>query len=272
MRVLLASEPGSADRPNEDFAAAVPGAAVLLDGAGFPSAWKTGCVHGTAWYARTLGGLLAAGASDNTVPLPEVLGRGIEQVRAMHAGTCDLRNPATPQATVIMARRAREMLEYLVLCDSVLLLQVGNGPARPVTDHRLDTIASRLRAECGVTAETRRDDPARRASSERIEAARNQPGGFWLAAADPAAASQAITGTEPVADLAAAALLSDGVTRLADRYHLATWDQLTAILADEGPTGLIRRVRKAESTDPHGARWPRGKICDDATAVWWPAD
>ena len=67
-------------------------------------------------------------------------------------------------------------------------------------------------------------------------------------------------------------LLSDGVTRLADRYHLATWDQLTAILADEGPTGLIRRVRKAESTDPYGARWPRGKICDDATAVWWPAD
>jgi hypothetical protein len=33
MRVLLASEPGAAERPNEDFAAAVPGAVVLLDGA-----------------------------------------------------------------------------------------------------------------------------------------------------------------------------------------------------------------------------------------------
>lgn len=34
MRVLLASEPGAAERPNEDFAAVVPGAVVLLDGAG----------------------------------------------------------------------------------------------------------------------------------------------------------------------------------------------------------------------------------------------
>jgi len=33
MRVLLASKPGAPDRPNEDFTAVVPGAAVLLDGA-----------------------------------------------------------------------------------------------------------------------------------------------------------------------------------------------------------------------------------------------
>jgi len=60
MRVLLASEPGRAGRPNEDFAAAVPGAVVLLDGAGYEPPSGIGCVHGIAWYARTLGGLLAA--------------------------------------------------------------------------------------------------------------------------------------------------------------------------------------------------------------------
>lgn len=64
MRVLLASEPGVAERPNEDFAAAVPGAVVLLDGAGYLPDSATGCVHGVAWYARTLGGLLAAGTCD----------------------------------------------------------------------------------------------------------------------------------------------------------------------------------------------------------------
>ena len=90
MRVLLASEPGGTGRPNEDFAAAVPGAVVLLDGAGYAPASGIGCVHGVAWYARTLGGLLAAGACDDQVPLAELLGRGIEQVNRMHAGTCDL--------------------------------------------------------------------------------------------------------------------------------------------------------------------------------------
>jgi hypothetical protein len=33
MRVALATEPGTPGRPNEDFAAVAPGAAVLLDGA-----------------------------------------------------------------------------------------------------------------------------------------------------------------------------------------------------------------------------------------------
>ena len=96
MRVLLASEPGAAERPNEDFAAAIPRAVVLLDGAGYVPDSATGCVHGVAWYARTLGGLLAAGACDDRVPLPDLLSRGIERVSRMHAGTCDLRHPATP--------------------------------------------------------------------------------------------------------------------------------------------------------------------------------
>ena len=78
MHVLLASEPSAPDRPNEDFAAAVPGAVVLLDGAGYHPASGIGCVHGIAWYARTLGGLLAAGACDDRVPLAELLSRGIE--------------------------------------------------------------------------------------------------------------------------------------------------------------------------------------------------
>src|SRR5262249_59284150 len=113
---------------------------------------------------------------------------------------------------------------------------------------------------------------AGRAGSERAEAARTQPGGFWRAAAAPAAASQAVTGSEPMDALSGVALLSDGATRLADRFDLATWDQLAAVLADEGPAGLIRQVRAAEDTDPEGQRWPRGKIHDDATAVCWQTD
>jgi hypothetical protein len=98
---------------------------------------------------------------------------------------------------------------------------------------------------------------------------RNKPGGYWVAAADPAAADQGITGNSPLTDLAAVALLSDGAGRLADRYHLATWPQIAATLSQHGPSELIRQVRAAEAADPEGARWPRGKIRDDATAVYW---
>jgi len=54
-----------------------------------------------------------------------------------------------------------------------------------------------------------------------------------------------------------------------DRFHLATWAELGAILTGDGPAGLIRRVRAAAAADPKGERWPRSKIHDDATAVLW---
>jgi hypothetical protein len=269
MRVLLASEPGGAGRPNEDFAAAVPGAVVLLDGAGYEPASGIGCGHGIAWYARTLGGLLAAGACDDRVPLAELLGRGIEQVSRMHSGSCDLSHPATPGATVVIARQRGDTLEHLVLCDSVLLLRPRRGEPVARTDTRLSETSARFLPDASLAAGTTEHDAAWRAYSQQLEAARNQPGGFWLAAADPAAAEHALTGAEPLAGLSAVALLSDGASRLADRFHLATWAEVGDILAGDGPGGLIERVRAAESADPRGERWPRGKIHDDATAVFW---
>ena len=41
------------------------------------------------------------------------------------------------------------------------------------------------------------------------------------------------------------------------------------VLRDQGPAGLIRQVRAAEASDPDGARWPRSKARDDATALYW---
>ena len=270
MRVLLASEPSAADRPNEDFAAAVPGAVVLLDGAGYEPESGIGCVHGIAWYARNLGGLLAAGACDDRVPLAELLTQGIERVSQMHVGTCDLGHPATPGATVIIARQSGDTLEYLVLCDSVLVLQARAGEPRAITDTQLDETMARFRPATSLQPGTAEHDAAWRAYTRELEDARNQPGGYWLAAADPAAAGHALTGSQPLASLSAVALLSDGASRLADRFHLAAWVDVCDILYRDGPSGLIERVRTAESGDPRGERWPRGKIHDDATAVFWP--
>jgi hypothetical protein len=157
MRVLLASEPGRAGRDNEDFAAALPGAVVLLDGAGYVPPSGIGCVHGIAWYARTLGGLLAAGAADDRVPLPELLAQGIEQVSRMHGGACDLGHPATPGATVLVARQRGDTLEYLVLCDSVLLLCPRRGKPRAITDTMLSQTMARFRPDpAGACGRVRR--------------------------------------------------------------------------------------------------------------------
>ena len=96
---------------------------------------------------------------------------------------------------------------------------------------------------------------------------RNHPGGFWVASSNPDAADHALTGSYGPADLRSALLLSDGASRLTDRFDLATWPQLIQVVTDHGPQALIRQVRAAEHTDPNGQRWPRGKAHDDATAL-----
>jgi hypothetical protein len=115
---------------------------------------------------------------------------------------------------------------------------------------------------------SREHDRAHRRYVETLRGYRNRPGGFWVASSDPRAADEALTGTVATRDITAAVLLSDGASRLVDRFNLATWPQLVKLVADEGPDALIDRVRAIEHSDPDGRRWPRGKVTDDATVAF----
>ena len=230
MRVVLASEPGTAGWPNEDFAAVAPGAAVLLDGCTtFPPGTEIGCVHGVAWYARTLGGaLLSVITADPPVSLADSLSAAITEVRNQHEDSCDLSNPATPAATVTAVRVTAEGIDLLALADSVIMADYGDDrPPMVITD-------------------------SHRAASASTDAAR-----------------RAYTATLPSAGLRGVALLSDGATRITDKYDLLTWSAMLAVIRDDGPAQLIRQVRAAEDSDPGSSRWPRLKARDDATVIYW---
>ena len=96
---------------------------------------------------------------------------------------------------------------------------------------------------------------------------RNQDAGYWVASSTPDAAYHALTGSVPRQEVRRAALLSDGATRLVDRFGTMAWPHLLNVLDREGPWGLIVQTREAESGDPEGRRWPRSKRHDDASAV-----
>ena len=269
MRVSLATDPAKPDQPNEDFAAASPDALVLLDGAGTPPGSGSGCAHGVAWFTRTLGASLLARITGNDTALTGALGQAIDHVRSLHADTCDLDHPGSPSATVIALRIRDGRLSYLVLADSVLVLdRLGEGP-QVITDDREAQVGRELRKPMdALPTNTPEHDDARRTYMEALRASRNRSGGFWVAAVDPAAAGQALTGSVPVDALASVAALSDGASRLADRFAVLSWPELLKLLGDSGPAGVIARTREAENADPDGQRWPRGKSHDDATAAY----
>jgi hypothetical protein len=270
VRVALATLPADPGTANEDFAAAAPGAAVLLDGAGVGGA-ETGCTHGVAWFSSTLGGLLLASITAHPArPLAECLADSIGLVRSLHEDGCDLAYRASPTSTVVCVRAKAGALEYLVLSDSSLLLADQDGSTSVITDRRLDDVGKRLRGPVDALPTGTPEHAAALADyREALTGLRNRPGGFWIAGPDPRAAEHALTGTASLDSLASVTLLSDGATRLVDRFELADWQEVLAVLGSCGPDELIRRVRDAENGDPEGRRWPRGKARDDATALHW---
>ncbi|WP_067598037.1 protein phosphatase 2C domain-containing protein [Nocardiopsis listeri] len=246
MPFLLATEAGAPDHPNEDFAAVTTTSAVLLDGVSAPQDEDNGCSHGVAWYTRRLGALLLAGV-DSGLPMREALAEAITAVSAAHAGTCDLTVQESPSATVVAVRVHDDALEYLVLSDSVLLSQ-DDGRTRVVADTRLDDLRPRV------------------GPGTAIRAWRNVPNGFWTAGADPRAAEEALTGTLPRAPFLA---MTDGASRSVEVFEDLSWSEIFALAREQGPDALLKRVRALEGADPSGLRFPRGKVRDDATALWW---
>jgi hypothetical protein len=260
VRITFAAEPGTLGKPSEDWSLATPDLAVVLDGATVRT--ETGCVHGVAWYARRLGFAIAANAASQ-MSLTQAVGEAIASVAELHQ-QCDLSHPGTPSAAVGVTRIRKSAVEYFVLGDVTLLAETSTLIS--VTDDRVSHTAQPYRGEA---------ERLPIGSPEKAEAllqmkhgelaARNQPGGYWVSAADPTVVDQALVGQ--VEKINRLALLSDGATR-AIVFGLMTQSELLDVMKTSGPEELVRRVRCAEANDPLGHRWPRNKRSDDCTALY----
>lgn len=261
MRVTMTSAAERTGRMNEDFTGAVPTAAVLIDGAGIPGT-ESICRHGVAWYATRLGGsLLSLLSLMRDRSLAALLADAIKLVTDDHRDTCDVTDPISPSATVAMLRRSDDRIEYLVLGDCVVVLDTADGAPIVVSDPR-EVIISRSYLPALEAAEG--SDEYHRVLRD-LRANRNQPGCFWLAKDDPRAADEAITGSRPTSELTSAALLSDGASRIVDRFRLADWPEVMAILASSGPADIIHRVRQAETRHAVAADDATITYCTDLT-------
>jgi hypothetical protein len=260
-QVAYATVPGDPGIANEDFVAATPSAAVVLDGVTPMDRSDTGCRHGVAWYARTLGSdLFALATTTGSQPrsLVDCLAEAIGRTRDAHSGSCDLAHPDSPAATVAVVRMDGERIDYLVLSDAAVVLDLGTR-VREVSDHRAGQVSQRLRAS-GV-----------RPTAPVVRAQRNQPAGYWVAAERPEAAYEALTGTVAATEVRRLMLASDGATRLVDTFGLYDWPGALDALQSEGPDAWLERTRvaeRADAADP-APRVRRAKVHDDATVVFF---
>ncbi|MEU4566456.1 hypothetical protein [Micromonospora sp. NPDC023956] len=268
MKVSSASTASPGRLENEDLVFRFGPLVGVLDGATVPDGFDTGCVHGPAWYVRHLAARIGlAEATRPAATLMSNLAAAILAVRADHGGVCDLDHPGTPSATVCLLRDGGDRADYLVLCDSPLVLDTGRVTV--VSDDRLDTALAELRA-VAHTVPAGADDPVtrfRRAVTVQRERM-NRTHGYWVAASEPDAAYHAVTGSVPLRGpdaLRRAVLLSDGASCAVEQFGLFGWDGLVELVGTDGPGALIEQVRIAEREHPDRLR--RTKRADDASVA-----
>jgi hypothetical protein len=161
---------------------------------------------------------------------------------------------------VAVVRHDEGRLDHLVLADVFVVLDSRGSELQVLTDAReVDARDDVSAALDGLAPGTEEHDRAVRAATEELRARRNQPGGYWIAKDDPAAAAQAITGSVPLAQLEGVALLSNGASRVVDAYGLVDWPTALDLMRTQGPGEIIRRVRAAEGD---------GRRPDDATVAF----
>ena len=262
MQIAAASEPGSADKPNEDGIVVTSDFAAILDGA--TARTDTGCIHGVPWFVENLAGALVKHAE--LLPA-DALAAAITETAAAHRETCDLNHPATPSAAIAIAQTNGKSLRYLVLGDTTLAIDTSDG-LQVITDSRVDNTARAERAAADTLLDGSPEKTEALIRMKHAElAARNVPGGFWIAATNPDAVSHSLTGQVPLSTVRRVVLLTDGAARAVKPFKLYDWPELFAVVADEGPDGLIRHVRDAENSDPTAGLYPRNKVHDDATVI-----
>lgn len=248
---------------NQDRFLVGDGFVAVLDGATSVAGDRS---HDPGWYAEQL-----AQAISETVPgggpLASAVSKAIGIVRDVHGLTAE----TAPTSTVALARWSDDAVEVYVLGDSFVVVLGTDGTETVHTDDRLDTVGVSERAAYrahlaeghGYGAEHRelllalQDQQARR---------RNQPGGYWIAGAEPEAAAHGITTVTERSGVTALLLASDGVDP--GRHPGATtWRDLADEARSYGPAPVLQDIHDAEAADPDGARWPRAKRHDDKTLV-----
>lgn len=248
---------------NQDRYAYGDGWAFVLDGA---SSFATDQPeHDGGWYAERLKNALVEELTSNPDDATtDIVARAIDVAASAHD------DPETcPTSTIALARWSAETVEIYVLGDSTAVL-IGPEREEEVTDSRLADIAPEIRDEyrsrlrAGHGFDTRHRELLQELQAHQAEA-RNQPGGYWIAGAEPEAAHHGLSCTRSRDKSRSTVLATDGAVA-APRYRLLrTWT--TFATQDPDLDEVLRKTQAVEESDPQAARWPRSKPHDDKTVL-----
>lgn len=280
---------GDRGKQNDDACGVALDAAWVIDGAtDLHETPLTGWASDASWFASTLNNALHAWISSPSLFDSESL-RSPDPPMAPHAWLRNVLQIAideevaprfqrlykgalerwrSPIASLMLAREVVEGLVGLDLgdCRVATLDAAGASTLFGGSEDAADA-ESQLAAQ-----QTDADKPLLRreatiARLREMRASLNRPNAHWTACLDPDCATYARGWSLLLQRPAHILLMTDGFSALVDRYHVYDAAGLVRAALASGLQELGRELRAIEAADAAGAKHPRFKPSDDATAI-----
>jgi len=269
------SLPGSPERVNEDALGAGKSVAFVLDGVtGLADTPVMPGKSDAAWASHAARDLLIA--HEATTDIQTLVGDVARDITKRFEAE-RLRVPSAryelPWTTLSMIRLQDGRLDVGFVGDSRVLVETaddevhnfGLHPSRSEFETKLATkmLAARKDEALGT-------DSIRATVLEDLRRARdtvNTGKGYWLLGADAAVGPHVTVASIPLTGPATVLLVTDGFYALVEDYKRYGDRELIATAQTLGLSILGRELRHIEDDDPVGAKYPRMKKSDDATAL-----
>ena len=271
-RIDSLSLPGDAAKANEDSSGHDARAAVVLDGA-TPLFEDGGLMPGpsdAAWIAQFGVRRILAHLREGDGARKALRGALADTQKSFEALR---RMPPqemwqTPCASMMLAVQAEDGIEFLWFGDCAALLKRDEG-AVTVIGETFDRKSGESESARAAAKASSKPATAREHHLDGLRARRNRinSGDSWLFSPDAKAAAHVSRRVIRVAPGTTLLLASDGFLALASDYGAYSADTLMAAALDKGLAALGAELRAIEAGDAGGAKFPRFKKSDDATAL-----
>lgn len=230
-----------------------------------------------AWFVAQVQEILPALLSHEVDrPIPALVRALVRALAARQAeawlDTSVASDAETPAASFAMVRLIDDEIEITRLGDCSVLVERQHGFIDVLRNAALERLESTIKQTIVELRMNGLEDlaeiqskllPALRAQRLR----RNHPGGYGVLAPETECLEMLRIERVPAAAVRRILLVSDGFYRLVDVYGMLRDAELIQRTEEQGAEGLLAELRSIEAADPNGARYPRLKPGDDATAV-----
>jgi hypothetical protein len=178
----------------------------------------------------------------------------------------------TPAASFAMVRVLDDEIEITRLGDCSVLVERRNGCVEVLRNSALERLEAHI---LRAIIELRNDgmDDLAQIQARMLPAlreqrtGRNHAGGYGVLAPEQECLDMLRIERVPAAAVHRILLASDGYYRMVDVYGSLRDAELIQRTEDHGAEAVLEKLRAIEEADPNGARYPRLKRSDDATAV-----